>query len=176
MKNADKDISINAFKNGNVDILVATTVIEVGVDIPEASIMVIEHAERFGLAQLHQLRGRIGRGSEKSICILMFAKNLTNLARKRLKIMRDTEDGFIISEEDLRLRGAGEILGTRQSGAPEFKIANLSNHAELILTARDDSKLILEKDPELKTERGINLRVLLYLFERNTAVQFLRSG
>ena len=176
MKNADKDISMNAFKNGNVDILVATTVIEVGVDIPEASIMVIEHAERFGLAQLHQLRGRIGRGSEKSICILMFAKNLTDLARKRLEIMRDTEDGFIISEEDLRLRGAGEILGTRQSGAPEFKIANLSNHAELILTARDDSKLILEKDPELKTERGINLRVLLYLFERNTAVQFLRSG
>jgi len=176
MKATDKDTSMDAFKNGDVDILVATTVIEVGVDVPEASIMIIEHAERFGLAQLHQLRGRIGRGSDKSVCILMFTKNLTEMARKRLEIMRKTEDGFIISEEDLRLRGAGEILGTRQSGAPDFRIANLINHTELILTARDDAKLILGNDPELKTERGIRLRVLLYLFECNEAVKFLRSG
>ncbi len=167
---------MKSFKEGHVDILVATTVIEVGVDIPKASIMIIEHAERFGLAQLHQLRGRIGRGSNQSTCILMFSENLTEMARKRLNIMRDTEDGFMISEEDLRLRGAGEVLGTRQSGLPEFKFANLTAHGELVSTARDDAKLILEKDPELKTERGINLRILLYLFERNAAVKFLRSG
>jgi len=176
MKVSEKDAAMYSFKNGTVNILVATTVIEVGVDVPAASIMIIEHAERFGLAQLHQLRGRIGRGSDKSTCILMFADNLTEMARKRLEIMRKTEDGFIISEEDLRLRGAGEILGTRQSGTPEFKIANLCSHTELISTARDDAKLILEMDPELKTERGIRLRILLYLFERNEAVKFLRSG
>jgi ATP-dependent DNA helicase RecG len=176
MKVMEKDASMKSFKEGHVDILVATTVIEVGVDIPKASIMIIEHAERFGLAQLHQLRGRIGRGSNQSTCILMFSENLTEMARKRLNIMRDTEDGFIISEEDLRLRGAGEVLGTRQSGLPEFKLANLTVHGELVSTARDDAKLILEKDPELKTERGINLRILLYLFERNAAVKFLRSG
>ncbi len=176
MKAVEKDASMKSFKEGHVDILVATTVIEVGVDIPKASIMIIEHAERFGLAQLHQLRGRIGRGSNQSTCILMFSENLTEMARKRLNIMRDTEDGFMISEEDLRLRGAGEVLGTRQSGLPEFKFANLTAHGELVSTARDDAKLILEKDPELKTERGINLRILLYLFERNAAVKFLRSG
>ena len=176
MKAMEKDASMKSFKEGHVDILVATTVIEVGVDVPKASIMIIEHAERFGLAQLHQLRGRIGRGSNQSTCILMFSEKLTEMARKRLNIMRDTEDGFFISEEDLRLRGAGEVLGTRQSGLPEFKLANLTVHGELVSTARDDAKLILEKDPELKTERGINLRILLYLFERNAAVKFLRSG
>jgi len=176
MKTAEKEYSMEAFANGNVDILVATTVIEVGVDVPRATIMIIEHAERYGLAQLHQLRGRIGRGSNQSTCILLFSENLTELARNRLKIIRNTEDGFIISEEDLRLRGAGEVLGTRQSGLPKFKLANLAIHAELITTARDDAKLILENDPELKSDRGKQLRLLLYLFERDTAVKFLRSG
>ena len=176
MKGKEKDAVMEAFSNGNVDILVATTVIEVGVDVPAATIMVIEHAERFGLAQLHQLRGRIGRGSEKSTCIMMFPERLTETARKRLEIMRETEDGFVIAEEDLRLRGAGELLGTRQSGLPEFRLADLAVHAELIATARDDAKLILEMDPELESERGQNLRVLLYLFERDAAVKFLRSG
>lgn len=176
MKGKEKDAVMEAFSNGNVDILVATTVIEVGVDVPAATIMVIEHAERFGLAQLHQLRGRIGRGSEKSTCIMMFPERLTETARKRLEIMRETEDGFVIAEEDLRLRGAGELLGTRQSGLPEFRLADLAVHAELIATARDDAKLILEMDPELESARGQNLRVLLYLFERDAAVKFLRSG
>jgi len=176
MKGKEKDAVMEAFSNGNVDILVATTVIEVGVDVPAATIMVIEHAERFGLAQLHQLRGRIGRGSEKSTCIMMFPERLTETARKRLELMRETEDGFVIAEEDLRLRGAGELLGTRQSGLPEFRLADLAVHAELIATARDDAKLILEMDPELESERGQNLRVLLYLFERDAAVKFLRSG
>ena len=165
-----------AFADGSVDILVATTVIEVGVDVPDATIMIIEHAERFGLAQLHQLRGRIGRGSGKSTCILMFVGNLTQTARKRLEILRETEDGFVIAEEDLRLRGAGELLGTRQSGLPKFRLADLAMHADLIATARDDAKLVLEMDPELESERGQQLRVLLYLFERDAAVQFLRSG
>ncbi len=176
MKAAEKDASMEAFAHGNVDILVATTVIEVGVDVPRATIMIIEHAERYGLAQLHQLRGRIGRGSNKSTCILLFSENLTELARDRLKIIRDTEDGFIISEEDLRIRGAGEVLGTKQSGLPEFKLADLSLHAGLISIARDDAKLILKNDPQLKSDRGKRLRLLLYLFERDTAVKFLRSG
>jgi ATP-dependent DNA helicase RecG len=176
MKGKEKDASMEAFAHGNVDILVATTVIEVGVDVPEATIMVIEHAERFGLAQLHQLRGRIGRGAEKSTCILMYPAKLTETARKRLEIMRETEDGFVIAEEDLRLRGAGEVLGTRQSGLPEFRLADLAIHAELIATARDDAKLILEMDPELEKDRSKNLRILLYLFERDAAVKFLRSG
>ena len=176
MKPAEKDASMEAFKIGKIDILVATTVIEVGVDVPEASIMIIEHADRFGLAQLHQLRGRIGRGINKSTCILVFSENLTLMARKRLKIMRDTEDGFIISEEDLRLRGAGELLGTRQSGLPEFRLADLINHTELLSTACDDAKLILKLDPELESERGKNLRILLYLFERDSAIKYLRSG
>jgi ATP-dependent DNA helicase RecG len=176
MKGKEKDAVMAAFADGSVDILVATTVIEVGVDVPDATIMIIEHAERFGLAQLHQLRGRIGRGSGKSTCILMFVENLTQTARKRLEILRETEDGFVIAEEDLRLRGTGELLGTRQSGLPEFRLADLAMHADLIATARDDAKLVLEMDPELESERGQQLRVLLYLFERDTAVQFLRSG
>ena len=176
MKGKEKDAVMAAFADGSVDILVATTVIEVGVDVPDATIMIIEHAERFGLAQLHQLRGRIGRGSGKSTCILMFVGNLTQTARKRLEILRETEDGFVIAEEDLRLRGAGELLGTRQSGLPKFRLADLAMHADLIATARDDAKLVLEMDPKLESERGQQLRVLLYLFERDAAVQFLRSG
>ncbi len=176
LKGAVKDAVMEAFAEGAVDILVATTVIEVGVDVPLATVMVVEHAERFGLSQLHQLRGRIGRGDVASTCLLLYAPPLTEAARARLDILRQTDDGFRIAEEDLLLRGAGELLGTRQSGIPEFRMADLSVHGELLAAARDDSALILERDPELKTKRGEALRTLLYLFERDAAVKFLRSG
>ena len=165
-----------AFVSGDIDILVATTGIEVGVDVPEASVMVIEHAERFGLAQLHQLRGRIGRGSAKSTCLLLYAHALSEAARQRLAILRETEDGFRIAEEDLRLRGAGELLGTRQSGLPEFRMADLVQHADLMEAARDDTRLILARDKDLEGPRGPALRALLYLFERDAAVRLLRGG
>ncbi len=176
MKAAEKDRVMAAFVSGDIDILVATTVIEVGVDVPEASVMVIEHAERFGLAQLHQLRGRIGRGSAKSTCLLLYAHALSEAARQRLAILRETEDGFRIAEEDLRLRGAGELLGTRQSGLPEFRMADLVQHADLMEAARDDTRLILARDKDLEGPRGPALRALLYLFERDAAVRLLRGG
>ncbi|MGF1640756.1 MAG: ATP-dependent DNA helicase RecG [Rhodospirillales bacterium] len=176
MSGADKEAAMAAFETGAVDLLVATTIIEVGVDVPAASVMVVEHAERFGLAQLHQLRGRIGRGAAASTCVLVYAPPLTEAARARLAIMRETEDGFRIAEEDLRLRGAGELLGVRQSGQPVFRIADLGHHGELLAAARDDARLVLERDPALQTARGRALRILLYLFERDAAVQFLRSG
>jgi ATP-dependent DNA helicase RecG len=176
MKAADRDKAMAQFQAGEIDILVATTVIEVGVNVPEATVMVIEHAERFGLAQLHQLRGRVGRGTGKSSCILLYQTPLSETAKARLAIMRDTEDGFRIAEEDLRLRGAGELLGTRQSGLQEFHIADLAAHADLIQIARDDARLILEMDPELVSERGLALRVLLYLFEKDAVVKTIRSG
>ncbi len=176
MKGPEKDAVMQAFKEGNLDVLVATTVIEVGVDVPEASVMVIEHAERFGLAQLHQLRGRIGRGQASSTCLLLHGGNLGETAKARLKTMRETDDGFVIAERDLELRGAGELLGTRQSGLPEFRLADLAIHGELLQIARDDAELILSKDPELQSERGKALRVLLYLFQRDAAVRNLRSG
>ena len=176
MKGPEKDAAMCRFSEGPANILVATTVIEVGVDVPEASIMVIEHAERFGLAQLHQLRGRVGRGDQRSTCLLVYAPPLTETARARLKMMRETDDGFLIAEEDLRLRGGGEILGTRQSGIPAFRLADLTSHADLLATAQNDAKIILEMDPELKSKRGEALRTLLYLFERDEAVAYLRSG
>lgn len=176
MKGTEKDTVMAAFAKGDIDVLVATTVIEVGVNVPEATVMIIEHAERFGLAQLHQLRGRIGRGSAASTCLLLYGAPLSENGQARLKIMRETEDGFVIAEEDLRLRGAGEVLGTRQSGLPEFRLAQLPAHEDLLAAARDDVKLILEKDPDLKTERGEALRVLLYLFEEDASVTYLRSG
>ncbi len=176
MKGAAKDAAMAAFVGGPVDLLVATTVIEVGVDVPAATVMIIEHAERFGLAQLHQLRGRIGRGSANSTCVLVYAPPLTDAARARLAIMRETDDGFRIAEEDLRLRGAGELLGVRQSGAPEFRVADLAFHADLLQVARDDARLILARDPHLKSSRGTALRTLLYLFERDAAARYLRSG
>ena len=176
MPGTEKDAAMAAFAEGSVDLLVATTVIEVGVDVAAATVMVIEHAERFGLAQLHQLRGRIGRGTAASTCLLVYAPPLTEAARARLAIMRETEDGFRIAEEDLRLRGAGELLGVRQSGQPVFRVADLAHHGDLLAAARDDARLILGRDPGLETARGKALRTLLYLFERDAAVQYLRSG
>ena len=176
MKAAEKDAAMEAFTNGDVKILVATTVIEVGVDVPDANVMVIEHAERFGLAQLHQLRGRIGRGDQASNCLLLYAQPLGKTAQARLKVMRDTEDGFIIAEEDLKLRGAGELLGTRQSGMAEFRLADLAVHGDILAIARDDAALFLQRDPHLESERGQAIRTLLYLFSCDTAVRNLRSG
>jgi len=176
MKAREKDAVMADFSAGKIDILVATTVIEVGVNVPEATVMVIEHAERFGLSQLHQLRGRVGRGADKSICLLLYGALQSEASKARLKIMRETEDGFVIAEEDLKLRGAGELLGTRQSGLPSFKVASLEDHGALIAMARDDAKLILQKDPDLSSERGKALRILLYLFDRDEGVRYLASG
>jgi ATP-dependent DNA helicase RecG len=176
MKGAEKDRVMESFAAGGVDLLVATTVIEVGVDVPDATVMVIEHAERFGLAQLHQLRGRIGRGDKPSACLLVYAAPLGETAKARLTLLRETEDGFRIAEEDLRLRGAGELLGTRQSGLPELRLADLLAHAELLAVARDDARLVLSRDPKLETPRGQALRLLLYLFQRDLAVHYVRSG
>jgi ATP-dependent DNA helicase RecG len=176
MKGAEKDQVMAGFAEGAVDLLVATTVVEVGVDVPAATIMVIEHAERFGLAQLHQLRGRIGRGDQQSTCLLLYQPPLSDVAKQRLAILRETEDGFRIAEEDLRLRGAGEVLGTRQSGLPTLRLADLAQHEALIPIAHDDARLVLERDPDLASERGQALRTLLYLFQRDEAVQYLRAG
>jgi ATP-dependent DNA helicase RecG len=176
MKGPDKDAAMARFAAGESKLLVATTVIEVGVDVPEASVMVVEHAERFGLAQLHQLRGRIGRGSERSTCLLLYKTPLGETAKARLAVMRETEDGFRIAEEDLRLRGEGDVLGTRQSGLPGFRVARIETHAPLLQAARDDAALILARDPELTSARGEALRVLLYLFERDEAIRLLRAG
>ena len=176
MKPAERDKIMADFAAGAITVLVATTVIEVGVDIPEASVMVIEHAERFGLAQLHQLRGRVGRGAAQSSCLLMYAPPLGKAAKARLNILRESDDGFRIAEEDLRLRGAGEILGVRQSGLPQFRLASLSDHEDLLPIARDDARLILQNDPGLKSDRGQALRTLLFLFERDAAVGLIRSG
>ncbi|HTH95936.1 MAG TPA: ATP-dependent DNA helicase RecG [Stellaceae bacterium] len=176
MKAAERDRVMSDFAQGSTDLLVATTVIEVGVDVPAATIMIIEHAERFGLAQLHQLRGRIGRGADASTCLLLYAGPLGETAKARLTIMRETEDGFRIAEEDLRLRGAGEMLGTKQSGLPEYRVADLAIHGELLAMAHDEARLILHRDAELMQQRGAALRTLLYLFERESAIRYLKSG
>ncbi len=176
MKGPEKDRVMEDFSVGRIKLLVATTVIEVGVNVPEACIMVVEHAERFGLAQMHQLRGRVGRSERQGSCLLIYADPLGETARARISIMRETDDGFVIAEEDLRLRGAGEVLGTQQSGFPEFRLADLSEHSDLMLAARDDTKMILDSDPNLESSRGQALRTLLYLFERDAAVKYLRSG
>ena len=176
LKGPQRDSVMEDFKAGRISVLVSTTVIEVGVDVPEAAIMVIENAERFGLSQLHQLRGRVGRGTVKSHCLLLYQEPLGETAKARLEIMRSTEDGFIIAEEDLRLRGAGEVLGTQQSGLAVFRLADLSVHSELLAAARDDASLILLKDAKLTSQRGEALRHLLYLFERDEAIRLLTSG
>ncbi|MHB0950320.1 MAG: ATP-dependent DNA helicase RecG [Allorhizobium sp.] len=176
MSGPEKDAAMMAFKNGETRLLVATTVVEVGVDVPDATIMVIEHAERFGLAQLHQLRGRVGRGADASSCILLYKGPLGETGHARLSILRESEDGFLIAEEDLRLRGEGELLGTRQSGTPGFRIASLEAHGDLLDIAHKDAAYILERDPDLVSERGRALRVLLYLHRRDEAIRFLRAG
>ncbi len=176
MAGPDKDAAIARFAGGETRLLVSTTVIEVGVDVPNASIMVIEHAERFGLAQLHQLRGRVGRGAKSSSCILLYKGPLGETAKARIAIMRETEDGFRIAEEDLRLRGEGDVLGVKQSGAPGFRLADVAVHGDLIAVARDDAMLQFQNDPDLTSERGRALRTLLYLFERDEAVKLLRAG
>jgi len=176
MKGPDKDAAMAAFKDGTTRVLVSTTVIEVGVDVPDATIMVIEHAERFGLAQLHQLRGRVGRGDKPSTCLLLYKGPLSETAHARLSIMRETEDGFRIAEEDLKLRGEGDLLGTKQSGTPGFRIARIEAHGALLDAARDDARLVIETDPELSGPRGEALRILLYLFGRDEAVRLLRAG
>jgi ATP-dependent DNA helicase RecG len=175
-KGSEKDAIMRDFSEGRLRVLVATTVIEVGVNVPNASIMVIEHAERFGLAQLHQLRGRVGRGAKQSSCILLYNAPLGETARARLDILRKTEDGFQIAEEDLRLRGGGEILGTRQSGDPGFQLATLPLDEELLAVARDQTKYLLARDPELTTPQGEAARLCLYLFERDEAIRLLRAG
>jgi ATP-dependent DNA helicase RecG len=176
MKGTDKDAAMERFSSGKTQLLVATTVIEVGVDVPEATIMVIEHAERFGLAQLHQLRGRIGRGSGHSTCLLIYKAPLGETAKARLAILRETEDGFRIAEEDLRLRGEGDLLGTRQSGMPGFQIARIETHGKYLGAARDDAALVLARDPTLAGPRGEALRHLLYLFGKDEAIKLIRAG
>jgi ATP-dependent DNA helicase RecG len=176
MKPADKDRAMAGFAGSELDLLVATTVIEVGVDVPEATVMVIERAERFGLAQLHQLRGRIGRGSEASTCILLYSEPLGEMSKARLKVIRETTDGFRIAEEDLKLRGEGDVLGVRQSGLPGYRIARSEVHGQLITQARDEALRILKEDPKLKGERGEALRCLLYLYERDEAIPLIGAG
>ncbi|KPF83454.1 ATP-dependent DNA helicase RecG [Novosphingobium sp. AAP93] len=171
-----KDAAMERFVRGEAKLLVATTVIEVGVDVPNASLMVIEQAERFGLAQLHQLRGRVGRGSAKSTCLLLRGEALSEVGRERLALMRETQDGFRLAEEDLRLRGGGELLGTRQSGDTPFRVADFEQIARLLPLAHDDARLLMERDGGLSSPRGEAARALLYLFERDWGVQLLRGG
>ncbi len=176
MKEKEKDAVMEKFKNGEFSILVATTVIEVGVNVPEATVMIVENAQRFGLAQLHQLRGRIKRGFEASTCILLYGYPISVVARERLEIMKSSEDGFLIAEKDLDLRGGGEILGTKQSGFTEFKLADLTGHKDLLFAAKKDVDMILAQDKNLTSERGKALRILLYLFEQDEAVKTYLAG
>ena len=176
MKGPEKDAVMGRFAANELAVLVATTVIEVGVDVPNATLMIVEGAERFGLAQLHQLRGRVGRGTGKSTCLLIRGQNLTEVGRARLALMRETNDGFRIAEEDLRLRGPGEILGTRQSGEVAFRVARPEDVAELAPVAQSDAQLLLERDGGLAGPRGQAARICLYLFERDQAVGLIRSG
>lgn len=176
MKGPEKDAVMARFAAGETDILVATTVIEVGVDVKTADIMVIEHAERFGLSGLHQLRGRIGRGHEKAVCLLLHGARLSQTARRRLEIMRETADGFLIAEEDLKLRGSGDVLGARQSGLPVFQMADLEKDRDLLLTAAKDAGLICSQDPELASDRGQALKNLLYLFQKDAGIRALKAG
>ena len=176
MPTAQRDESMKAFAEGRAKLLVATTVVEVGVDVPDATIIVIEHAERFGLAQLHQLRGRVGRSDKPSTCLLLYSDRIGEMGKARLRAIRETNDGFRIAEEDLKLRGGGDVLGVRQSGLPNFRFADLGLHADLLSTAHADAKLILNQDPKLDSARGQALRHLLYLFEYDENIRFLEAG
>ncbi len=176
MAGPDKDAAMERFQRGETRILVATTVVEVGVDVPEATIMIVEHAERFGLAQLHQLRGRVGRGAGRSSCLLLYRGPLGDTAKARIETLRATEDGFRIAEEDLRLRGEGDVLGARQAGAPGFRFARLEVHGGLLARARAEAEAALERSERLSTDEGRSLRLLLYLFERDEAAKLDRGG
>ncbi|MDQ7079159.1 MAG: helicase-related protein, partial [Paracoccaceae bacterium] len=176
MPPAEKDAAMARFVAGKTRVLVATTVIEVGVDVPDASIMVIEQAERFGLAQLHQLRGRVGRGAAQSSCLLVYRPPLSETARRRLEVMRETDDGFVLAEEDLRLRGAGDVLGVAQSGLPRFRIADLEMQADLMKVAQDDARMLLGTDAELVSPRGRAARVLLWLMEKDESIRLISVG
>jgi len=176
MRGTEKDRVMAQFASGEIGLLVATTVVEVGVDVPAATIMVIENAERFGLAQLHQLRGRIGRGAEASTCLLLYHEPLNEMSKARLNVIRETTDGFRIAEEDLKLRGEGDVLGIRQSGLPGYRIARSDVHGQLITQARDEALRVMKDNPKLKGERGEALRCLLYLFERDEAIPLIGAG
>ncbi len=176
MPSSDKDAAMQSFQVGDTKVLVATTVIEVGVDVPNATIMVIEGAENFGLAQLHQLRGRVGRGQAASTCLLMYQSPLTSGGEKRLQTMRDTEDGFVIAEADLAMRGAGDLIGTAQSGLPHFWVADLEQQAGLMAIAQKDARVLLSLDPQLETERGHAARVLLWLMRQDQAIRLISVG
>ena len=176
MPNAEKDAAMARFVSGETKVLVATTVIEVGVNVPNASIMMIEHAERFGLAQLHQLRGRVGRGSAASTCLLLYQAPLSETGRRRLEILRETEDGFRISEEDLAMRGAGDVIGTAQSGIPRFRIADLERQTGQMAVAQTDARKLLIDDPQLQTPRGKAARTLLWLMEQDKAIRLISVG
>jgi ATP-dependent DNA helicase RecG len=173
---AMREGAIAAFARGQTQLLVATTVVEVGVDVPEASIMVVDHAERFGLAQLHQLRGRVGRGEAASYCLLLHEDGLLETARRRLTLLRDTDDGFAIADEDFRIRGGGDLLGRRQSGQPGWRLADPVEHEGLLHMASRDAALLLDRDPGLASERGAAIKVLLALFDRGEATRTLGAG
>ena len=176
MPPSEKDAAMARFVAGETSVLVATTVIEVGVNVPSASIMMIERAESFGLAQLHQLRGRVGRGAEASTCLMLYQNPLTESGRRRLEILRETEDGFRMSEEDLAMRGAGDVIGTAQSGLPRFRIADLESQTSLMAKAQKDARKLLHDDPSLETERGQAARVLLWLMEQDKAIRLISVG
>ncbi|MEP3297616.1 MAG: helicase-related protein, partial [Pseudoruegeria sp.] len=176
MPAADKDAAMARFVAGETSVLVATTVIEVGVNVPNATIMVIERAERFGLAQLHQLRGRVGRGDAASTCLLLYQAPLSKGGERRLKVLRDTEDGFLIAEEDLAIRGAGDLIGTAQSGLPRFRVADMEAQPGLMQIAQKDARNLLEHDPTLSLERGQAARVLLWLMEQDKAIRLISVG
>jgi len=176
MSAATKQDVMERFKANEIKLLVATTVIEVGVDVPNASIMIIEHAERFGLAQLHQLRGRVGRGSQRSACLLLYKDPLSETAKARLETIKSTEDGFVIAERDLELRGQGDILGTRQSGMPGYRLAVPDVHRHLLEFAHEDAKALLARNPGLTGDEGEAARTLLYLFRKDLAIPLIRAG
>jgi ATP-dependent DNA helicase RecG len=176
MRPEEKDAAMEKFQSGKTKVLVATTVIEVGVNVPNASIMVIERAEIFGLAQLHQLRGRVGRGAAESTCLLMYQSPLSESGQRRLKTLRDTEDGFRISEVDLEMRGAGDLIGTAQSGLPRFRVADLERQAGLMAVAQSDARALLTSDPKLESSRGKAARVLLWLMEQDQAIRLISVG
>jgi len=176
MSQDQKNKIMSNFTKGETKILIATSVIEVGIDDPDATVMIIENAERYGLSQLHQLRGRVGRGKNQSTCILLFYGPLSDTAKRRIKIMKETNDGFKIAEEDLDIRGSRELLGSKQSGIPNFKLSNLDIHKHLLEMAREETLNIIKDDPLLKSERGKALKILLHLFKNEVAIDYLKSG